>query len=119
MHVKITKLREVIPFALYIIYCPIYIYFFSFQRVSSEGAPSSLPIIANPLQLSELPSPSSAQTTKKKSGTRKSTAQRASEREFTRQDKADALLSAIEKIVENNSLLREKIRLVEGGYCRS
>ena len=60
--------------------------------------------------LTELPSPISAQMTKKKSGTRKSTAQRASEREFTKDDKADALLNAIEKIVENNNLLREKCR---------
>jgi hypothetical protein len=81
------------------------------QRVSSEGVPSSLPVIASPL--TELPSPLSAQTTKKKSGTRKSTAQRASEREFTKGDKAEALLSAIEKIVENNNLLREKCRSVE------
>ena len=76
--------------------------------MSSEGVPSSLPIVASPM--TELPSPISAQTTQKKKGTRKSTAQRASEREFTRQDKADALLNAIEKIAENNNLLREKCR---------
>ena len=68
-------------------------------------------MIASPL--TEHPPPISAQMTKKKSGTRKSTAQRASEREFTKDDKADALLNAIEKIVENNNLLREKCRLEE------
>ena len=69
-------------------------------------------MIASPL--TELPSPISAQMTKKKSATRKSTAQRVSEREFTKDEKADALLNAIEKIVENNNLLREKCRSEEG-----
>lgn len=81
---------------------------FSSQRIPSEGVPSSLPTTASPM--TDMPPPMG--THSKKKPPRKSTAQRVSEREFTRQDKADQLLNAVEKIIENNNLLREKCRCV-------
>ena len=48
----------------------------------------------------------------KKKAQRKSTSHRQQKSEFTQEDRANQLRKAVEKIAENNDLLRERIRYV-------
>ena len=88
----------------YLLFCILSLSLCPLQRVSSEGLPSSLPS-----PLTDLPQQLGQQS--KKKSQRKSTSQRVVEdTEFTDDLKKDQLRKAVDKIAENNDLLRDKCR---------